>query len=113
MPSKVQDAYYAISYRNAFERLADRDGLGERGGAAVHVLEGFLELVGFNFGHRAPILPEMAAAMPQRGYPGEHGLARYSFFARSFRTERLPFSGAGRPRIWAVASRLLFLVSKV
>ena len=71
------------------------DGLGERRGAAVHVFDGFAELIGFDFGHAPIYHGEMAAATPLGGYR-QRGLTRYDFFARSFRTAATPpFDGSG------------------
>ena len=42
---------HAFPNRLVFECLANRHGLGELRGTAVHALNGFSELVGFNFGH--------------------------------------------------------------
>ena len=44
MAREIEDVHDAFPYRLAFERLADGQGLGERRGATVHALDGFLEL---------------------------------------------------------------------
>ena len=44
MPGEVEHMHHAFPYRLTFECLADRNGLGERRGAAVHVLDGLFEV---------------------------------------------------------------------
>ena len=54
MPGQVEHVHQAFPHRLALECLAYRNGLDQRRRAAVRVLDGFFELIGFNFGHSAP-----------------------------------------------------------
>src|ERR1700693_4472997 len=93
--------HHAFPYRLALECLADGDRLGERGGAAVHLLDDFLQLIGFNFGHVCRISCRHGGRPPTRGDTRSQAPTRYSFFALSFCTpgrkrdvpgsERTPF----------------------
>ena len=51
MAGQIEDVHHAFPYGLTFEGLMDGNGLGELGGAAMHVFDSFSELIGFNFGH--------------------------------------------------------------
>ena len=49
MPGEVKDVHHNFPYRLTKECLANGHGLGERRGAAVHILDGLFELIALAF----------------------------------------------------------------